>query len=119
MESVSPDITIDRLPALTDEVSANGFKGRGIPFAILMDQVRNTAPFIFGEAVLNDREPHLKGLREWAQRPSTLKNAEMSHGDYFRLCLQVHHATVATFVPTDVDVHIRFKLWQPPLTEVA
>jgi len=31
--------------------------------------------------------------------------------DYFALCLACHHATVATFVPTDVDTKIRGILW--------
>lgn len=31
--------------------------------------------------------------------------------DYFALCLAAHHATVATFVPTDVDSKIRGLLW--------
>jgi hypothetical protein len=29
----------------------------------------------------------------------------------FRLRLAAHHATVATFVPTDVDAHIRHHAW--------
>lgn len=32
--------------------------------------------------------------------------------DYFALCLACHHATVATFVPTDVDTKIRGLLWR-------
>ena len=32
--------------------------------------------------------------------------------DYFALCLSAHHATVATFVPTDVDTKIRGLLWR-------
>lgn len=32
--------------------------------------------------------------------------------DYFALCLACHHATVATFVPTDVDSKIRGLLWR-------
>jgi len=31
--------------------------------------------------------------------------------DYFQLCLASHFATVGTFVPTDVDLSIRQKLW--------
>ena len=33
------------------------------------------------------------------------------HLDYFALCLACHHATVATYVPTDVDSKIRGILW--------
>jgi hypothetical protein len=36
---------------------------------------------------------------------------ELSHSEYFALCLSAHFATVATFVPTDVDNQIRSKLW--------
>lgn len=32
--------------------------------------------------------------------------------DYFALCMACHHATVATFIPTDVDSKIRGVLWQ-------
>ena len=32
--------------------------------------------------------------------------------DYFALCLACHHATVATFVPTDVDTKIRGIVWR-------
>jgi len=32
--------------------------------------------------------------------------------DYFALCLACHHATVATFVPTDVDTKIRGITWR-------
>lgn len=32
--------------------------------------------------------------------------------EYFGLCLACHHATVATFVPTDVDTKIRGLLWR-------
>jgi hypothetical protein len=34
-------------------------------------------------------------------------NREEQLQDYFALCLACHHATVATFVPTDVDTKIR------------
>jgi len=63
----------------------------------LLALVRNTAPFLFDRdwgsheflAILNDPTP-----------------------DYFALCLAAHHATVATFVPTDVDAKIRGLLWR-------
>src|SRR5262249_8642334 len=35
---------------------------------------------------------------------------------YYHLCLAAHHATVASYVPTDVDNQIRFKLWDPTLS---
>src|SRR5262249_55124255 len=32
--------------------------------------------------------------------------------EYFKLCLAAHYASVATFVPTDVDAKIRGLLWR-------
>ena len=37
---------------------------------------------------------------------------ERTTEDYFALCLACHYATVATFVPTDVDSKIRGLLWR-------
>ena len=73
--------------------------------------MRNTAPFIFetpapaGDAMLYIR--HLQDFKE----------GELSHEDYFLLCLCAHWATAGTFVPTDVDNALRLKLWQmdPPV----
>lgn len=36
---------------------------------------------------------------------------DAARSDYFALCLAAHHATVATYVPTDVDAKIRHALW--------
>jgi hypothetical protein len=36
---------------------------------------------------------------------------DLSHFEYFRLCLSSHFLTCATPVPTDVDNQIRLKLW--------
>lgn len=87
----------------------------GIPPSLLLDQVANTAPFLFAEGfVPTADEPHFATLRRARERVSSSKQWEklLSLEDYFELCLAAHHATVATFVPTDVDVHIREKLWR-------
>ena len=68
----------------------------------LLELVENTAPWI------------------WSTGPSPfceiLKSApEVDLQDpvrYFALCLAAHHATVATYVPTDVDSKIRGLLWR-------
>jgi hypothetical protein len=44
-------------------------------------------------------------------RPEKLSPEEQLQ-DYFALCLACHHATVATYVPTDVDSKIRGLLWR-------
>ncbi len=87
----------------------------------LLSQVRSTAPFL--EARLPAREParlidlggtpegFLRVLASWENiLRDGLAPAEQLQ-DYFALCLACHHATVATFVPTDVDTKIRGIVW--------
>jgi hypothetical protein len=90
-----------------------------IPPHLLLDLIWNTAPF------LRDRLPPAT-----AAAPHTLVQtpdgflAVLAHAerltaheperllDYFALCLAAHHATVASYVPTDVDSKIRGLLWK-------
>ncbi len=54
----------------------------------------------------------LRVLASWENiRRPDLNHAEQLQ-DYFALCLACHHATVATFVPTDVDTKIRGMAWR-------
>jgi hypothetical protein len=71
--------------------------------ANLLELVRNTAPFLFG----GDPPPqrYLRLLRDFDGRP-------LSASGYYEFCLAAHWATAGTFVPTDVDNAIRWKLWQ-------
>jgi hypothetical protein len=87
----------------------------------LFSQVQSTAPFL--ESRFPPPEPgrlidlgessdgFLRILANWRN----LLREGLSHGeqlqDYFALCLACHHATVATFVPTDVDTKIRGIVW--------
>jgi hypothetical protein len=87
----------------------------------LLSQVRNTAPFL--AARLPSAEPgrlievghshdgFLRILANWENilRPNLNPGEQLQ--DYFALCLACHHATVATFVPTDVDTKIRGIVW--------
>ena len=54
----------------------------------------------------------LRVLASW----KNIHRADLHHAeqlqDYFALCLSCHHATVATFVPTDVDTKIRGMAWR-------
>ena len=101
---------------------------RGIGPQNLLGLVRNTAPYLFERPELNDPPPAeaagrlmelgggptgwLEILRHghWleAAREATAEQRQ----DYFALCLACHHATVGTYVPTDVDTKIRAALWQ-------
>ncbi|HTP35699.1 MAG TPA: hypothetical protein VMJ75_26150 [Candidatus Acidoferrales bacterium] len=86
----------------------------------LIAQVRNTAPFLAlpgGEpGRLTDlgrpRDGFLRILASWRNLLEASLTAPEQLQDYFALCLACHHATVATFVPTDVDTKIRGILWR-------
>ncbi|MGZ3651917.1 MAG: hypothetical protein ACXVB9_20365 [Bdellovibrionota bacterium] len=83
---------------------------RGISPEILLSHVRNTAPWLFeGRGPLT---PYSTVVVEAEERLASGK-LELSHFDYFSLCLCAHYTTVATFVPTDVDNQIRKNLWNP------
>jgi hypothetical protein len=88
----------------------------------LISQVRSTAPFL--EAQLPQPEParliDLGGspdgfrriLASWRNILRDHLSPEEQLQDYFALCMACHHATVATFVPTDVDTKIRGIVWR-------
>jgi hypothetical protein len=64
--------------------------------------VRNTAPFLFiGDP--GAARPFLQYITD---------NEASRLTQYFALCVAAHHATVATFVPTDVDTKIRGLIWR-------
>ena len=83
---------------------------RGIAPHILLEQAKNTIPFVFErkDLGLTVEQRHLALLRS---EPNPTE-----HEKYFELCLATHHATVASFVPTDVDNQIRAKLWSQAAT---
>ena len=85
--------------------------------ATIVEQVRNTAPFL-NVARIDDGK-RLIECREYLEilaRGEALAEASLDDDsmieDYFALCIAAHHATVATFVPTDVDTKIRGLLWR-------
>jgi hypothetical protein len=81
----------------------------------LISQVRSTAPFLEprlpepGRLIELGHSPDgfLRILANWENILRPGLNVEEQLQDYFALCLACHHATVATFVPTDVDTKIR------------
>lgn len=73
----------------------------------LLGQVQTTAPFLF-----DGPAPELDGPRGYIRRLRDYKGEPLSPSDYYRFCLCAHWATAGTFVPTDVDNAIRWKLWQ-------
>lgn len=102
--------------------SARAIRGFVAP-QTLLNEVQNTAPWLprpesapQGDILALARGPLgflsiLAGYRiEGADREEALSKHRTL--DYFGLCLACHHATVATFVPTDVDTKIRGLLWR-------
>lgn len=83
----------------------------------LVEWVENTAPFLFFDSspppskrlIDLDFIDILRSVRLGYVWPETLSEYVE---DYFALCLSAHHATVATFIPTDVDSKIRGLLWK-------
>lgn len=107
-----------------------GFIGPGT----LVEEVRNGAPWLFdGTHPDHGRVPATQGerLHQHAMHPlgwwSVLRNAHLlapseqpgpqERTDYFALCLAAHFASVASYVPTDVDAKIRHALWFEPMPE--
>jgi len=88
----------------------------------LISQVRSTAPFLeprlpaaeSGRLIEMGHSPDgfLRILANWQNilRPGLKPEEQLQ--DYFAFCLACHHATVATFVPTDVDTKIRGIVWR-------
>ncbi len=97
----------------------------------LVEQVRIAAPFLFdgthplsgavlqteGERLL-DHGFHALGwwsiLRHAGILQAEVEPSPRARSDYFALCLAAHFASVASYVPTDVDAKIRRALWFEP-----
>lgn len=79
----------------------------------LLAQVRNTAGFLFEGPLPPPDGPlrYLRVLRDYDGRALTAS-------EYYELCLCAHWATAGTFVPTDVDNAIRWRLWQEVSTNL-
>ena len=83
----------------------------------IVDQVRNTAPFLFeglqpSAGRLISRPAYLEIIAASAGLAAASLTREEQLQDYFALCLAAHHSTVGTFIPTDVDSKIRGLLWK-------
>ena len=88
----------------------------------LISQVQNTAPFLEPRLQTKESGPlpelgltpdgFLRILANWQNLLAPGLAREEQLQGYFALCLACHHATVATFVPTDVDTKIRGILWR-------
>ncbi|MBC7387420.1 MAG: hypothetical protein H7301_14810 [Cryobacterium sp.] len=94
---------------------------RGIAPELLFTQVRGTMPYLFSESLAQEHPeleqfPPARLWRGFIPANKEEKATELSHSDYFRLCLSAHYLTCGTPVPTDVDNQIRLKLWPAKLS---
>jgi hypothetical protein len=88
----------------------------------LIAQVRSTAPFLASRSpgaesarlidLGDSSDGFLRVLASWENLLCAGLTPEEQLQDYFAFCLACHHATVATFVPTDVDTKIRGIVWR-------
>ena len=80
----------------------------------LVDLVRNTAPYLFDEYREKVALPQFRYVEILNQAAIEATTVEWTteFPEFYQLCLSAHFATVGTFVPTDVDVAIRQKLWK-------
>lgn len=88
---------------------------KGIEPQLLLKQVFNTAPFLNSLPFQNN--PNRRYLEIICNVGTEKSWEDFSWATYFALCVAAHFSTVATFVPTDVDNHIRQKLWSSDLTD--
>ncbi len=82
----------------------------GMAPPLVVEQVRNTAPYIFTDSSEFSGAPHLAFLQAACIRDWPLSDTP-DLAEYFILLASAHYATVATFVPTDLDNSVRLKLW--------
>jgi len=75
----------------------------GIDPQLLVSQVRNTAAWLWED----ERAKAVTGVLDRVEEAEK----DRTGLGYFRLMLASHFATVATFVPTDVDARIRHHVW--------
>lgn len=120
-----PAAALDGRGAFAPE--ARGAFGGFIGPLNLVAQVRSAAPFLFDGGMQLTTDPARDGarldevgrqplgwlaiLREHARVRASESPTAAERTDYFALCLAAHFASVATYVPTDVDSKIRHALW--------
>lgn len=117
------------MAATTNPVDAKF--GDGIGPANLLGLVRHTAPWLWQrrfDPLAPETPPPgtrladlaggaagwLAVVRAGERLQATPRPSPDERVDYFALCVACHHATVATFCPTDVDTRIRGHRWRDP-----
>ncbi len=89
----------------------------GVANSVLVEQVRNTAAWLWESpaaaplVALFDAAAASGGRADPGERAEPDTADDCASVRNLRLRLAAHYATVATFVPTDVDAHIRHHHW--------
>jgi hypothetical protein len=84
----------------------------GIANSVLVEQVRNTAAWLWQTPLAAPLVAIFDAAVDDPDDGAEARAPERSAGvPTLRLRLAAHYATVATFVPTDVDAHIRHHQW--------
>ena len=78
----------------------------------LAQGVRNTAPWLWSaDMPASGATEYVAILRGAGSLEPRAQPSASERTEYFALCLAAHFASVATYVPTDVDTKIRRALW--------
>jgi hypothetical protein len=99
------------------------FIPRALQGSALVSHLQNAVPFLFdgdfggirmeiGPGEPDPRRNYLRDVVLAAANPE----AELTTAEYFRLCLSAQWASLGSFMPTDGDNQVRFKLWNPALS---
>lgn len=88
---------------------------RGCKPHLLLDLLQVTMPYVWSEVPSNPSALRYLQIIKTARRffENGGENLPLDHAQYFELCVAAHFTSVGSFVPTDVDNQIRFRLWHP------
>jgi len=103
----------ESLPLAPRAPEGRGAFGGFIGPRTLAQAVRNTAPWLWtGDLPASGSTEYVAILRAAERLEPSAQPTARERTEYFALCLAAHFASVATYVPTDVDTKIRRALWQ-------
>lgn len=89
---------------------------RGCRPDLLLNLVHVTMPYVWKDFPSNPGSLRYLQIIKLARRffeSHPGGELKLDHAQYFELCVAAHFTTVGSFVPTDVDNQIRFRLWHP------
>ncbi len=99
------------------------FIPRAVQGSVLVSHLQNAVPFLFDgdfggirmDLAHGEPDPRRKYLRDVVSAAAN-PDQELTTAEYFRLCMSAQWASLGSFMPTDGDHQVRFKLWSPALS---